>query len=326
MSQPTNHWKLGLFVVISFLLGLLALVYFGAYSMTSESVIYKSYFDESVTGLEVGSKVKFRGVTVGTVSAVEVAPDRRRVEAAYDVGVLALDRLGISGGEGAARGSMPADLRAQIATMGITGQKYILLDFFDVETHPLETLPFKPADNYIPTADSMMKSLEGSVVRAVERFPMLAEDVSTLVITANRLLTDIESKQVPAEAIQTLTAARQTLAQADQLIATMTAKVNQVPAAQLSEDARQVLSNMNLTLTKVQAVIDRIDGDRGLVASMQRATDSVGDVAVSAHGVSDDLSATLRDIREAAISIRQVLDALERDSDMLVKGRAELAE
>jgi paraquat-inducible protein B len=79
-------------------------------------------------------------------------------------------------------------------------------------------------------------------------------------------------------------------------------------------------------MTKLQGVIERVDGDEGLVASMQRATDSVGDVASDSQHIGEDLTDTLYEVRKAASSLRQVLDALERDSDMLVKGRAELSE
>ena len=46
MTQPTNHWKLGLFVVVSFLLGLGALMYIGAKAFGSDAITYKSYFDD----------------------------------------------------------------------------------------------------------------------------------------------------------------------------------------------------------------------------------------------------------------------------------------
>ena len=80
MSAPSNHWKLGLFVVVGVGLFLALLVALGASSLKKESVEYATYFDESVQGLDVGSPVKFRGVTIGNVSEIDVAPDRRHVE------------------------------------------------------------------------------------------------------------------------------------------------------------------------------------------------------------------------------------------------------
>ena len=97
MSAPTNRWKLGAFVVGSVLVGLAAAVVLTAQTMQVVTVTYASYFDEAVTGLEVGSPVRYRGVKIGKVSAIDVAPDRRHVEIIYSLGVEALNRLGLAG-------------------------------------------------------------------------------------------------------------------------------------------------------------------------------------------------------------------------------------
>ena len=87
MAAPTNHWKLGLFVVVGFVLALSTVAVLGARSLRKEVVQYVSYFDESVQGLEAGSPIKFRGVTIGTVGKIDVAPDHRHVEVTSELGV-----------------------------------------------------------------------------------------------------------------------------------------------------------------------------------------------------------------------------------------------
>ncbi|MEO5730037.1 MAG: MlaD family protein, partial [Byssovorax sp.] len=87
MSAPTNHWKLGLFVVVGVVLTLTTVAVLGARSLRKEVSRYVSYFDESVQGLEVGSPIKFRGVTIGTVGKIDVAVDHRHVEVTSDLGV-----------------------------------------------------------------------------------------------------------------------------------------------------------------------------------------------------------------------------------------------
>ena len=99
MAVPTNHWKLGLFVVASVVLALATVVFLGARSLRKDTVPFVTYFDESVQGLEVGSPVKFRGVVIGTVSHINIAPDRRHVETVSDVESEALTRLGLFDGK-----------------------------------------------------------------------------------------------------------------------------------------------------------------------------------------------------------------------------------
>ena len=100
MAAPTNHWKLGLFVVVGIVLSLTTITFLGAQSLQKQVVSYQTYFDESVQGLEVGSPVKFRGVTIGTVSAIDIAADRRHVEVTSELAVIDLSDLGLSVGKG----------------------------------------------------------------------------------------------------------------------------------------------------------------------------------------------------------------------------------
>jgi len=68
-------------------------------------------------------------------------------------------------------------------------------------------------------------------------------------------------------------------------------------------------------------VLDGIGGKKGLLASAQHATDAFGEVGRAGRGTQKDLDATLRDMSEAAESIRSLVDAIERDPDMLLKGK-----
>jgi len=306
MTAPANHWKLGLFVVAGALLGLSAIVVLGSLSMTDDSVTYTSYFDESVTGLELDSPVKYRGVTVGTVSAIEVAPDRRHVEVSYELEVLVLERLGIASGKGTAtRLRIPVDLRAQLGSSGLSGLKYILIDYFDSRTHPAPVLPFQVPPNYIPGEPSTLKNLEDSVVRAVDQFPTLAQEILRVLGQVNAILADIQNQEVPEHAVATL-------GNVDATLLLLQAKLGAVDTGGLSADARKLLTDLDQTALRAQAAL----------ASVQRASDSIGDVAGNARSVGPDLSQALRDISEAALSLKDMLEALELEPDMLVKGRS----
>jgi phospholipid/cholesterol/gamma-HCH transport system substrate-binding protein len=156
MAAPTNHWKLGLFVVSGVVMLLTAVAALGARSLHTEVARYKTYFDESVQGLEVGSPIKFRGVMIGTVGKIDIAPDHRMVEVESDLVVKELHRLGLDSEADPVthlprkRLAMQEDLRAQLASSGLTGVKYLLLDFFPVADNPAPKLTFPIPENYIP--------------------------------------------------------------------------------------------------------------------------------------------------------------------------------
>ena len=70
MNGNTPYFRLGLFILLA-LAALIALaLVLGAGSLFRKQITVETYFNESVQGLEVGSKVMFRGVMIGSVSRV----------------------------------------------------------------------------------------------------------------------------------------------------------------------------------------------------------------------------------------------------------------
>ena len=163
MAAPTNYFKLGLFVILSFSAAGVAATALGAAALRKDTTIYHTYFNESVQGLDVGAPVKFRGVTIGKVSRIEIAPDHRHVDVVEELDVKDIRRLGLEEKDSRplkhAKFHVPSDLRAQLGSQGVTGVKFVSIDFFDPATNPPPTLPFTPRENYIPASPSLILSM-----------------------------------------------------------------------------------------------------------------------------------------------------------------------
>jgi phospholipid/cholesterol/gamma-HCH transport system substrate-binding protein len=321
MAAPTNHYKLGLFVLLGIAAVIAVAVGLGAQSMRKETVSYHTYFNESVQGLDVGSPVKFRGVTIGHVAAIEVAPDHRHVEVVEELDVRDIKRLGLteagvagSLGRHKARFLVPPDLRAQLGSQGITGVKFIAIDFFDAKTNPPLPLPFPPPENHIPAATSMMKNLEDTISKAAEKLPELVDAVVAITSRIDRMVAQLEKDQVSEKTAATLT-------HADEVLSSLGVTVKRIEQSGLADKTAGTIDDLHVAVNKMNKVLDRIDGEAGLIASATKATDAFGAAGKSAGGTTRELEATMREIREAAEAIRTLAEALERDPDMLVKGR-----
>jgi phospholipid/cholesterol/gamma-HCH transport system substrate-binding protein len=260
--------------------------------------------------------VKFRGVTVGTVSAINIAPDKRRVQVTSDLALADLDALGLSVGRGKTRKiGVPADLRIQLASQGITGVKFLQIDFFKIEDNPVPLLPFPTPPNYIPAAVSTMKNLEDAVVHAVDRLPEVADAIMHIAGRADGILDEIAHEKIPENA-------GITLKHFDELATTVQRAVNGLETNKLSADAQVAIHNLNGTIENMNHLLARLDGQKGLIASAERASNSIGDIATGARGLGPELEETLRDLQEVIASIQTVAAALVRDPDMLLKGRS----
>ena len=67
----------------------------------------------------------------------------------------------------------------------------------------------------------------------------------------------------------------------------------------------------------------RLEREGGVIASAERTLGFVGEMARGSSVLGPELEGTLRDVRSAARSLRRFSEALERDPDMLIKGRAQ---
>lgn len=320
MAAPTNHWKLGLFVLLGAVMILATAGLLAVRSMRKETGRYVSYFDESVQGLEVGSPIKFRGVTIGTVGKIDVAPDHRLVEVESELGKAELSRLGLDVAAGwVKRGAtkkleQAMNLRVQLASSGLTGVKFLQLDFFPVARHPRPVLPFLAPRNYIPATASTMKDLEDSVVRTMNSLPKITEQVTQILGRIDRLVADLGDRKLGEQVIATLASTRRLFGEARR-------KVAELEPARLSAQVEKTLGSFRETATRVNGILARIDGDKGLLKSVLRASNAFGDTAHTADGLGTQLEDTLRAVQEAAKSIHKLASAIEKEPDMLVKGR-----
>jgi phospholipid/cholesterol/gamma-HCH transport system substrate-binding protein len=111
-SQKTK-FAVGLFVAIGITFAVLVIIWLGMSRFLEKGNYYVTYFDESVQGLDVDSPVKYRGVFIGRVERIGVAPDSRLIKVV----------LKIESGQ-----TLDTDIVAQLKSVGITGSMFVELD------------------------------------------------------------------------------------------------------------------------------------------------------------------------------------------------------
>jgi phospholipid/cholesterol/gamma-HCH transport system substrate-binding protein len=307
MSVASTHFKLGLFTVLAIAAVVVAAFGLGWHGLKPDRIRYHTYFDESVQGLELGSPVKYRGVLIGNVEAVEIAPDRKHVDVTLALNIDQARTLGLA--------AVTPDVRAQLGTQGITGVKFVDIDFFDPKLNPPPALPFRPAQNYIPARPSLFKGLEDNLESVSQRLPDLVDAAVATLQRMEAILVDFHGQRIPtrvADAVENI----------DGAVGDLRGLMRHFNQAQIPDKAARAIDGLSVAVDKVNGVLDGIGGDGGLVASTQRAADSIGEFGRATSGSAAELERTLRDLDEAARAIRVLAEAVDRDPDMLVKGRA----
>lgn len=113
MSGKSSKFLIGLFVIAGLLIGAVVIIWISASKLLMKGSTYVSYFDESVQGLQTDSTVKYRGVEIGKVSSIKVAPDYRLVEVVMKINLS---------------NDLQNQTVAQLKTAGITGIVFVELD------------------------------------------------------------------------------------------------------------------------------------------------------------------------------------------------------
>ncbi|HOW67668.1 MAG TPA: MlaD family protein [Candidatus Paceibacterota bacterium] len=259
MNTQANYFKLGLFILIGLVIATTGLVVFGLGSIFRTKIVLETYLDESVQGLDLGAKVKFRGVPVGNVSHIgftslkydqQLAPEKQHhyvlVEMKIDRDLFRRDpslSLDLFLKEQIARG-----LRARLSSQGITGLSYVEIDYVEPGKFPVLPVEWTPSSYYIPSAPS-----------TITRFIQAAEQVFDK-------LDRIDIEALATNLQHTVVAAR--------------AKIHELDAAGLSRDAREFLIEVKQTAQKLQEEMSALRLDQistnlvGVLSSTRRLVDS----------------------------------------------------
>jgi phospholipid/cholesterol/gamma-HCH transport system substrate-binding protein len=113
MSTRSSNFSIGLFVIIGSLICAGIIIWIGAAGIFMKGSLYTTYFDESVQGLQVDSAIKYRGVEIGKVQSIKVAPDYRLIEVVMKIDI---------------ESDLQKQTVATLKTTGITGIVFIELD------------------------------------------------------------------------------------------------------------------------------------------------------------------------------------------------------
>jgi phospholipid/cholesterol/gamma-HCH transport system substrate-binding protein len=307
MEESKRYTRLGLFVIVSVavLAGLLFAL--GGRDLFQHTFIFETYFNNSVAGLELGAPVRFRGVPLGQVTQIltsaatyerDVPLSRRReyIVVRVKVNVSALEAAQMRKDAVALAGR---GLRAQTQLAGITGQQYLALDFMDPKKYPPLEFQWTPQCTYLPSAPSAA----GEIIAKAQTFlaslneadiKQLGQSLNTLVGDLDKKLGELPVAELSGRAQQVLGAADVTLAHLDRILAG---------------------APIDHTLRKLDSVSTRMDSllgdpalDRmvaGLDGAAERLDGLLGDNQY-------DVRVMVQDLRVAADNLRALSETVKR--------------
>ena len=330
-ENKANYAKIGLFVLAGLGLVLLAIAIAGARVLSRKEIYAETYIAESVTGLEIGSPVKYRGVPIGAVKRIgfvygeygdQMPNQDAPLNAQQILVVMALDPKQFLPEQAADPSQFLEDLiatglRVKVASQGITGLSYIEFDFFPTErtTDPHKLLTWKPKYSYIPSAPSTFfifkQNTEDLIFKLNELdLQKLTGEFTALLQTTRAKIGDVDTAALSTEATQLLSDLRGATKSAQALIDAP--EVRQMPAA------------FTATLADVRRLTERVDEQIGpLAASFKGAADHAAQLSDALATVATNAGAqagqTLATLTQTAQTLNRITGAQQYSLDELIQ-------
>jgi paraquat-inducible protein B len=318
-----NPTSIGLFLIGAIIITLAGTAMLAGNTWFRNRTTFVSYFKESVNGLEDGAPVKFQGAPVGKVTRMLIQIDEHdktfQVPVEYEINIKRLrTELGtyVDLGDQAVLDQQIANgLRAQLQMQSVvTGQLYIELTYRKDAKPPI----LEPGETLwpeIPTTPSLMAALgtdAGSIVA----------DMVKVLFKVNEMLAAIDMRAINAAIVGSAQSV-QRLVDAPELRAAL--KDVPVMTAQLN----RTMARIDTLAATAGAAIDPMAVDlKGATKEMNATLQSLRKTIDDTHGLlSTDsdigfgLQAALTGMKDAANALRLLMNSLEQNPDMLLRGK-----
>ena len=167
-SNP-NYFRLGVFVLAAIGVLLAVILIFGSGQIFKKSFYVETYIKQSVTGLDAGASVRFRGVKIGQVTMIGLSGDIYEKDLPFhdrrQYVVVRMQIFGDKVNEDQIGEFVKNNLRARVKSMGITGVNYVEFDFVsNAADSPRLPYSWKPEYPVIPSlpnqADEIISGIQ----------------------------------------------------------------------------------------------------------------------------------------------------------------------
>lgn len=320
MKGRAQKIRLGIFIMFSSLLLLILIGFFTAKRLFEKTdVYYVAYRDVSVSGMEVGSSVKYMGINVGSISSITIDPD--------DVNQIIV-KLSLKEGT-----PVKEDATADIVSMGITGLKTIEIrggsneaDFLEEEqfiqqgTSLVEDISGQAEEIAFKVEQVLNNLIDFTQPQNLERFSEAVDNISRLSINAQQsfdLITEVvvENRQdlrqsvifansltgrLDSTAVDFMAASNKLneLMQGDTL-GEILGNIRDISVTLRETDLNSLIENLASTAAQTQQMLVKIDGD------IDRGSKDLGDNLMLLKHTLDNLQEVSRKINtDPSILIR----------------------
>jgi len=311
MPAEKSYARLGFFVVLTAAVAIATAVFFVQRVRSRATIKLVTYITENVSGLDISSPVRFRGVAIGRVSDIRIDPIGQTIAIYFEI---FQDRLATIGGN-VKRIRQMADLavfpqlRTRVVANPVTGDAYLLLDL-PANPPPPVALGFTPDGPYVASMPSPLAVVADRLPQVLERAEMTLQTLRDIV------------QRIP-----------DSLDRSDRFFSNVERIVRDSQLPQLSADSRTFFTTMTTQMAQIATDIDRVMGTEGtMVKFVDEARTAIHDADIGGSTLlmrdaldrtslaADDFRRSLPAIRDALEQLRELARKLDEQPESVVYG------
>lgn len=322
MATRAQKIRLALFFIVSSaVLALFFIVVAGSHLLRKRDTYYIEFTGVAVSGLNKGASVKYLGFNVGRIEDIAISPK----DLAKVVVKISVERR-------KAENAIRTDTEARMASLGITGLKYIELfgGSNDAEILPPDA-KIAASETFFSNLQERAEVLSGKIEQSVDNlnallggenqrvFTDLLRNTGDLMATANSLVQD--NRNSVDETAANVAATTRSLAAASAILAvTVDSLHNLLVGAKL----QQTVADIQITMERLR---QQMDGPFPLLVA--RMDTMVSNIDRTFIGIDQTVGASrqnllraMRDLEETLQNVRETTELIRENPAVLIRGRS----
>ena len=320
MATRAQQIRLGIFFLVSLaVLALFFSVVAGSHLLSQRDTYYIEFTDMPISGLNKGASVKYLGLSIGRIEDISIAPD----DLATVVVEISIDRE-------RAENAIRTDTQARMASLGITGLKYIELFGGSDDAQVLSPgATIAASETFFSTLQERAEVLSSKIEQSVDKlnallssenqrvFTETLNNAGNLLTTANALVQD--NRSAFDETAANMVATSRSLVQAS---AKLAATADSLHALLGGAKLQQTVDDMQVTMHQLR---QQMDGPIPLlVAKIDTVVSNIDRTFVGIDqtvGASrQNLLRAMQDLEETLQNIRETTEIIRENPAVLIRG------
>lgn len=311
-----NRFKVGLFVILGVILIIGFVFFLGLKTALEPKLNFYTKFNESVQGLEVGSPVKFKGVTIGNVSKIMIGKDQKRIRVDMEINPKTIDYDPATMKDDTVKNMITEEIAkglcCQLQMTGITGMKYVEIDYFPDQLHTDQFSTYD--DYYIPPGTSVFQSTVDSISVALEKiskidFDSIGKELHETVKTVNKIAKSDDIRKL-----------LKAVADTSEEVKMITHKVRKLVESERLPKAIEQVDKTLKTISELSNEIKTQIKSADIKGVSIEIKSTLEEVQTAGKSTRTSIDKSLKELNKALYEVKELAQSLEHDPSSIIHG------